>query len=53
MTSQNGGASIIGYEIQIDDGDQGDFVTIQGGELDRTVSTKATISQGLVKSKTY
>jgi len=24
----NGGANIIGYEIQIDDGDQGDFITI-------------------------
>lgn len=49
----NGGSSILGYEIQMDNGDSDDFWTIQGGELSRTIATKAFVTSGLIKSKTY
>lgn len=49
----NGGLSIIGYEIQIDDGNLGPFTTIQGGVGQRTISTKAVINTPLIISRTY
>lgn len=51
--SENGGSTIIGYEIQIDDGNRGLYHTVQGGEDRRTVATKAQIYEDFVKSRTY
>ena len=52
-TSENGGTSIIGYEVQIDDGNYGEYITVQGGEDKRTLATKAIISTGVQKGVTY
>ncbi len=52
----NGGTSIIGYEIQVDDGNNGEFKTVIGGEGQRTLATSVTVtaaSDGIRKGYTY
>jgi hypothetical protein len=46
-TSENGGTDIVSYEIQIDDGNTGDFVTVQGGDEGYTLETTVTITDGI------
>lgn len=53
LTSENGGAPIIGYEFQVDDGRLGEFTTVQGGAGSRTLSTKAVITQGISRGLAY
>lgn len=31
----NGGSGVLGYEVQIDDGNAGDFQTVLGSSLDK------------------
>jgi len=52
-TGMNGGTAVIGYEIQVDDGEGGDFVTVQGGESQRTLATQVTVTDGIKKGVTY
>jgi titin len=53
VSPENGGTSITGYEFQVDDGNYGEYTTVQGGSGSRTLSLKAYISYGIVKGKTY
>ena len=53
VSPENGGSSITGYEFQVDDGNLGDYTTVQGGEEDRTLALKATITHGIIKGKTF
>lgn len=48
----NGGTEIIGYQIQLDDGNNGPFTTVLG-QSDNTLDTEVTVSSGIVKGKTY
>lgn len=52
-TTGTGGTSITGYEFQVDDGGYGEFITVQGGEDDRSLSLKAYITEGISKGLTY
>jgi hypothetical protein len=47
----NGGADIISYEIQIDDGLNGAFYTILGGNEAYTLDSEITFSKGIVKGR--
>jgi len=51
--AETGGSSIIGYEFQVDDSNFGNYVTVQGGEDDRTTSLKAYITYGISRGLTY
>jgi hypothetical protein len=53
LTAQNGGADIVSYEIQIDDGNNGPFTTVLGGIDSYTLDSEVTITQGIVKGKQY
>ncbi len=52
----NGGSPIIGYQMQIDDGKSGQFVTVLGADLDTpslmTLETSVTV-KGLIKGSIY
>lgn len=48
----DGGTDILGYEMQIDDGNNGDFRFVLS-EKDRSFDTKVTVTDGIVKGKTY
>jgi hypothetical protein len=52
-TTDTGGTSITGYEFQVDDGGYGEFITVQGGEDDRSLSLKVFITEGISKGLTY
>ena len=52
-SSEDGGTPIIGYEVQMDDGNYGEFTTVQGGKDKRIIATKAIITTGIQKGVTY
>jgi titin len=49
----DGGATILSYEVQIDDGEEGDFTTFAGGSSKNYVSLRAQASSGIVEGMTY
>ena len=51
-TSDNGGTDIIGYQIQIDDGNNGNYRFVLGG-IEDTLDTEVVITEGITKGKTY
>jgi len=53
LESQSGGADIISYEIQIDDGLNGAFNTVLGGQEGYTLDSEITITQNIVKGRQY
>lgn len=48
----DGGSEILGYEMQIDDGNNGNFITILGTDQ-RSFNTQVTVTSGIVQGKTY
>jgi len=44
LEAQSGGADIISYEIQIDDGLNGAFTTVLGGQEGYTLDSEITIT---------
>lgn len=52
----NGGSTVLGYEVQIDDGNTGEFRTVMGSTLDHpdqmSLETKVLVS-GLTKGLVY
>ncbi len=53
VTAQNGGADIVSYEIQIDDGNNGPFTTVVGGPESYTLDSEVLITDGIIKGKQY
>lgn len=53
LASMSGGADIISYEIQIDDGVNGAFYTILGGEEAYTLDSEITVTSSIVKGRQY
>ncbi len=51
-TSQNGGTDILGYQMQIDDGNNGPYTTVLGGS-ENTLDTYVTVTKGIVKGLVY
>lgn len=52
LTSENGGSDILSYEIQMDDGNGGDFISLQGYTSDSLDSTY-TIQEGITSGGLY
>jgi hypothetical protein len=53
LDAESGGADIISYEIQIDDGLNGAFYTVLGGEEGYTLDSEITITKNIVKGRQY
>lgn len=51
-TLMNGGADILSYEIQMDDGNNGPYRTVLGGET-YTLDSEILITEGIIKGRTY
>jgi hypothetical protein len=51
-TLMNGGTQIIGYNMQIDDGNNGEFTSIIGG-ADNSLDTNVLVTAGIAKGKIY
>lgn len=49
----NQGSTIVSYEVQIDDGNEGSFTTFAGGDTSNHISLSAHTSTGIVKGLTY
>ena len=49
----NQGSTILSYEVQIDDGDEGEFTTFAGGDTSNYITLKAQTSSGIVEALTY
>ncbi len=50
--AMDGSADILSYEIQIDDGNNGPFRTVLGGDT-YTLDAEVTVTDGIIKGKTY
>ena len=51
-TTQNGGTDVLGYQVQIDDGNNGPYKTVLGGS-ENTLDTQVSVTSGIVKGLVY
>ena len=48
----DGGTEVIGYDIQLDDGNNGAFSYVLGGD-DQTLDREVLVTAGIIKGLTY